>query len=29
VAGDFTDYKEPQNFYGLNVLPVTLEVESL
>ena len=28
VAGDFTDYKEPKNFYGLNVLPVTLEVET-
>lgn len=28
VAGDFTSYKESRNFYGLNVLPVTLEVES-
>jgi hypothetical protein len=27
VAGDFTTNKEPNNFYGLNVLPVTLEVE--
>jgi hypothetical protein len=26
VAGDFTDYKEPKNFYGLNIIPVTLEV---
>lgn len=27
VAGDFTD-QGPNNFYGLNVLPVTLEIET-
>jgi len=28
VAGDFTAYRKPVNFYGLNVVPVTLEVEA-
>jgi hypothetical protein len=28
VAGDLTDYREPKNFYGLNMLPVTLELET-
>jgi hypothetical protein len=28
VAGDFTAYQESTNFYGLNVLPVTLEIET-
>jgi hypothetical protein len=27
VAGDFTD-QGPKNFYGLNMLPVTLEIET-
>ena len=27
VAGDFTSASEPNNVYGLNVLPVTLELE--
>ena len=29
AAGDFTRYKEPQNPYGLNMFPVTLEVDVL
>jgi hypothetical protein len=29
VAGDFTGYQQPNNVYGLNMLPVTLEVETL
>ena len=28
VAGDFTASEQPGNFYGLNMLPVTLEVEA-
>lgn len=28
VAGDFTAYEQPVNFYGLNMVPVTLEVEA-
>jgi hypothetical protein len=28
VAGDFTAYEQAANFYGLNMVPVTLEVEA-
>lgn len=28
VAGDFMNYNKPKSYYGLNVLPVTLEVEA-
>jgi hypothetical protein len=29
VAGDFMNYNKPKSFYGLNVLPVTLEIETV
>ena len=29
VACDFTAHKQPENFHGLNMLPVTLGVEYL